>query len=552
LNDSAFDIGEIIDAFKRRAWLLVASIVVLTPIGLLVALLLPPSYSSTARILVQSQQIPNDLVRTTVEVAAGERLALIQQRLTTRSSLLEMSERMQLYENRPRMSRTEIVEDIRDSIEIEEIALGGRRAARRGDALASAFTVTYRAESPVVAARVANELVTMVLRDNIENRSRRASETREFLQKKKQDLATELSRAETAIAGFKAENAGSLPETLNSRQDELLSVQQRVFELETQRLTLDSGRRELEDAIDRGLTFAQAGGSRSPAEQQLEVLKRQLAEARGIFSASHPKIKALQASIASLEASIASEGGGSAADDGVTSSRTELSRRLGRVQRQLDLLDKEINTHRERMTELRDTIAKTPDVEIALDALLRNRDALAKQLQDATLKEAQAADGEILEVNRQAERFEILEQAQIPEEPDSPPRKLISIASFGGSIAIGVALIILMELLNRTIRTTRGLVAQVGIAPIVAIPLIRTAEENTKRRVSTAVYLLLLLALGAAFLFLIDQYVAPLDRLITNLMDDAKLTPLVEEAREKVGALMHQGKGLLRGLFGSL
>lgn len=550
MNDSAFDIGEIVDAFKRRAWILVASIVVLTPIGLLVALLLPPSYSSTARILVQSQQIPNDLVRTTVEVAAGERLALIQQRLTTRSSLLDMAERMQLYENRPRMSRTEIVEDIRSSIEIEEIALGGRRAARR-DTLASAFTVTYRAESPVIAARVANELVTMVLRDNIENRSRRASETRQFLQKKKQDLATDLSRAETAIADFKAENAGALPETMNSRQDELLNVQQRVFELETQRLTLDSGRRELEDAIDRGLTFAQAGGGRTQAEQQLEVLKRQLAEARGIFSGSHPKIKALQASIASLEASIASEGGG-VGDDGVASSRSELRRRLERVQRQLDLMDKEINSHSERMAELRDSIARTPDVEIALDALLRNRDALAAQLQDATLKEAQAADGEILEVNRQAERFEILEQAQIPEEPDSPPRKLISIAGFGGSIAMGFALIILVELLNRTIRTTRGLVAHVGIAPIVAIPLIRTTEENAKRRVSTAVYLLLLLALGAGFLFLIDQYVAPLDRLVANMIDDANLTPLVEEAREKVALLMQQGRGLLRDLLGSL
>ena len=99
MNDSPFDIGEIIAAIRRRAWMLLASVVVITPIGLMVALLLPPNYSSTAKILVQSQRIPEELVPSTVQERAAERLALIQQRLTTRDNLLAMADRLALYEN---------------------------------------------------------------------------------------------------------------------------------------------------------------------------------------------------------------------------------------------------------------------------------------------------------------------------------------------------------------------------------------------------------------------------------------------------------------------
>lgn len=560
MNDSGFDIGDIISAFRRRAWMLAASIIVITPIVLVIALLLPPYYSSTARILVQSQQIPSDLVRSTVNVAASERLALIQQRLTTRRNLLAMADRLQLFENDRSMSRTNIVNALRSSIEVEEIALRSR-GTRPTAVQAAAFTVTFSSRDPLLAARVANELVTMVLQENLETRARRASETREFLEKKSRDLANALTQIETEIAAFKMENNESLPASLASRQSELAALRERRYGLDRQRVTLEEQRRALQDGITIGsLSDDSQNGQQSQKERQLETLRQKLAQAQGVYAPSHPSIRSLQSSIASLEASIVADA--EAAQALIASSETpdvdraalptQMERNLGLLERQLELVVQQLASTNERIASLEASIAATPDTEIALSALNRRHRDLSLQYQEAVRKEAAATDGEELELNRQAERYEIIEQAQIPEQPDSPPRKLIAAGGFGGSIVFGVMLIVLFELANRTIRTSKHLVARVGLAPIVAIPVIRTPQETAKRRITTGVYALVLIGIGAGIVFLIDLYVTPIDRLVTNLLDDAKLTPIVEDARERFAGTVQGILGWIRSITGGV
>ena len=72
MAQNSFQIGEIWSAVKRRLWLLVLSVIVITPAGLMVAIGLPSVYSSTAKILVEAQQIPDSLVQSTVQVIVEE------------------------------------------------------------------------------------------------------------------------------------------------------------------------------------------------------------------------------------------------------------------------------------------------------------------------------------------------------------------------------------------------------------------------------------------------------------------------------------------------
>src|SRR3974390_463663 len=61
-------------------------------IGFAAAMLWPPTFLSEGKILVESQQIPVDLVRPTVTATAAERIVTIQQRGTTRDTLLKIVE----------------------------------------------------------------------------------------------------------------------------------------------------------------------------------------------------------------------------------------------------------------------------------------------------------------------------------------------------------------------------------------------------------------------------------------------------------------------------
>ena len=73
---------------KRRALYFVIPFILVLPVGLAAAILLPATYLSEGKILVQSQQIPTELVRPTVTSAAQERIQVIEQRTMTRENLL--------------------------------------------------------------------------------------------------------------------------------------------------------------------------------------------------------------------------------------------------------------------------------------------------------------------------------------------------------------------------------------------------------------------------------------------------------------------------------
>src|SRR6476469_7983763 len=107
-------------ALLKRRWayffipfLLVASA------GAGVALLLPATYSSEGKILVQSQQIPTELVRPTVTSAAQERIQVIEQRTMTRDNLIAIADKFQLFpDKRSLISASQLVELMRKNARI--------------------------------------------------------------------------------------------------------------------------------------------------------------------------------------------------------------------------------------------------------------------------------------------------------------------------------------------------------------------------------------------------------------------------------------------------
>jgi len=151
---------------KRRALYFVVPFSLVLPVGLAVAVLLPATYLSEGKILVQSQQIPTELVRPTVTSAAQERIQVIEQRTMTRENLLAMIDKFQLFpEKRTLMSASQLVELMRKNAKIEPLAqpLAFSQVRSRGDNPTIVFTVGFEYSDPQTASRVANELVTRIL-----------------------------------------------------------------------------------------------------------------------------------------------------------------------------------------------------------------------------------------------------------------------------------------------------------------------------------------------------------------------------------------------------
>src|ERR1700760_4056597 len=110
------------ELLKRRWAYFFIPFALISCAGVAAAWLWPPTYLSEGKILVQSQQIPTELVRPTVTSAAQERIQVIEQRTMTRDILLAIVDKFKLFpERRALMSPTQLVELMKKSIKIQPV-----------------------------------------------------------------------------------------------------------------------------------------------------------------------------------------------------------------------------------------------------------------------------------------------------------------------------------------------------------------------------------------------------------------------------------------------
>ena len=183
---------------KRRALYFLIPFMLVFAIGAVVALAWPAKYLAEGKILVQSQEIPSDLVRPTVVSLANERIQIIEQRIMTRDNLLAIAKKFQISKNswQNLISGTEIVDFVKERARIRPLVL--TLGSDRKQAIA--FTVGFEHEQPQVAMRVANELVTMILNEDVRARTAFANETTKFLERDVQRLETQISQLDAQIA----------------------------------------------------------------------------------------------------------------------------------------------------------------------------------------------------------------------------------------------------------------------------------------------------------------------------------------------------------------
>jgi protein tyrosine kinase modulator len=206
LNPSYF-----LEVLKRRALHFAIPFVLVASVGLLVTAALPARYLSQGTILVEAQAIPTDFVRPTVAALANDRIQLIEQRIMTRDNLLGIAKKFNLTLGwQERASGTEIVDFIkaRTLIAPSELKLN-KMASQQGRKNAVAFAVGFEYENPQVATLVANELVTMILKEDVRLRTNDATETTRFLDKEVKRLEAQLSENDAQIAALKRQTGTS-------------------------------------------------------------------------------------------------------------------------------------------------------------------------------------------------------------------------------------------------------------------------------------------------------------------------------------------------------
>jgi len=454
----------IFDIVKRRWLHFTIPFVVLAAIGSAIAMLLPATYLASGKILVESPQIPSDLVRPTVAVLANERIQIIQQRIMTRDNLLALAKKFQISANwQGRMSGTDLVDFIKSRVEIAPLdvnAAPGTKKGRNDTSPVIAFSVGFTYEKPEVATKVANELMTMILNEDVRGRTNSATEATRFLAQEVKRLEGQISLIDTQIA--------SLSQTTTTGAD------------------------------GRPKSVADAGKqSQSTGATQLAALKAELVIKNAMYTDQHPEIRALKSRIDALEKA-------AAADNAAAVVKPVAS----------DSKDAAANSADGNAAAPKTTPAAST---IGLDALQTQKTNLTEELNGVTRKLATARLGENLERGQFAERLQVIEQPTIPDKPVQPNRPKILAFAFAFAFAASGGLVFAAELLNPAIRRTSDLFAIIDSHLIVSIPYVTTEGELRSRKkkfiVASAAGLLLAMAAAGAVLFILP----PLDVLFAKM-----------------------------------
>lgn len=508
--DQELDLRSYVAVVRRRYLYFLLPALAIAVLSVATAYLLPSSYQASATILVESQQIPTDLAAPTVTATVSERINVIKQRLMTRENLLQIARKFSLFgvEDATR-SPTSIVEDMRAATAIEQIDVA--TTTRTRDSSIIGFTVAFEYRDPTTASRVTNELVQSILSQNIQTRLGRATETSTFIQQQLNQLEQRLLGTEARLASFKKENEGALPETLESRRAQLEQLNSKIAELD-QRLVLNGGSNSTL-LIPGGGELEQLNFDLTAKKINLEAFEKRRRDVeplvnKGFFPKNQlteldRQIAVTKVEISSTEAKIAALGG-----------VTDNSELRAALTAQLDQL-------KDQAKALAQTISQTPTIQFELNGLMREYENLQNEYRQTQAKLEAASTGERLEQDRQAERFEVIEQASPPTEPTKPNRPRIVMAGSFGGVALGVVLVVLLEILDKSLRTAADVERYTGLKPIAVIPYVKTWQEGRRRRWRVALMLFLLTGLISAAALAVHVYYLPLDFLAERLWQKA-------------------------------
>ena len=571
MEEQTKELSDYLDAFRRRRASILSIAAVFFAISVIVALAWPPVYRSMATILIEEQEVPSDLIRSTITSYATQRIQTINQRVMTRANLMTIIEKYDLYHNkRGKETTEEILERMRKDVNVQMInanVIDPRSG--RPTAATVAFTLSFDGEVAEVTQKVASELTTLYLNENLKNRAEKASETYTFLTTEADKLREHITELETQLAAFKEKNAERLPQLagLNTQlrertetelrdvENQLRSMDDRKFYLEGQlgqinplTPTMGESGQQILDPVTQLKTLRsqyisatskyspdhpdvvrlrrqieglekETGSVNSSTEQakELAALRTELAAAREKYSAEHPDVIRLAKAVAAQEEGLKNLKNKPAPESEVAKNNPDnpayltLQAQLAGIKSEVQSLKVQREQLKTKLTDYEKRLQQTPDVERKYLVLNRDYENSVRRYQELTAKQNVAEVGQELEKERKGERFSLIDPPQLPEKPLKPNRPAIIILGFFLSIGSGLGFATVAESMGSSVRGVRGVMNVLEFPPLSVIPYLPNSEDLAKAG-NTRKIIIAFVASGFVLLVLLVHFLwTPLD-----------------------------------------
>lgn len=578
MMDQQFDLPAYIDMARRRKrqMLIPAAGVFLCTV--LLVLLLPSIYMSSATILIENQNIAKEVLQTTVSGYVEQRLQTLSQVVLGRVKLMELIKKLQLYEDyTDKLTDEELIEKMRKNIKLEPVQADVTNpSAPRNTTATIAFDISFEDRDPKKAASVTSELASLFLEANLKSREDTATSAVDFLEKQTEELRKEMEEKELKLSIFKETNLKTLPELTQLNLSNLDRMERDRSSLEEQARSLQSRKVYLEGQLALQDPYSGSvgpDGARylSPKEEH-ERLRRAYMSMRGSLSEQHPDVVKVKRQLDAVSRVVQGptdikiyadtirekQQKLTKLQDSATDSHPDviaLKREISTLQREMTqaqatpmpprALDEPTNpayialqaqAHSTAL-ELRGVQAQlgrlsgmqmdmqrrlegTPKVEQEYQGMLRDLESSKLKFRELSARLMAAKESKGLEESQIGDKFTLIAPPLVPEKPVKPKRLLILALGMVLSVAAGIGTGVLLESMDSSIKKpeTIAMLTEVPILAVIPymVPPKAEAELSGGKKWRPGRKLIIIGA-GAVLLLAVHILYDPLDVIIVSV-----------------------------------
>ncbi len=480
---------------RKRKWLILLPTIAVGLAISYVVFRLPDIYESTTLIVVKPSTLPNSVVPTIEEETLTRELTSISQVVTSRSSLQPLMEKYDLYkEERRRGEPMELLIDaMRKQIKVE--------VNTSNHEITNGFNITYRGRDPKTTQAVAAELAGKYIDEQTKSTINGGASAKQFIEEQVRQAKEELDTIDTQRLKYLQENLDHIPSqsqalvgrltALHEGQKALIAEQGRSRDLaaayRSQLADITKSYQEemalsAENTTDPKTTVAWANlvAKKSELENELQSLLSQYKEKHPDVVAKKQQLEAVKRDqdqmIADWKDRIEERKQKlqQLSDPRILSLKTQIAIMDGDTERQQKLL----NETNQQIAELDSRINAIPNAEVGLEAIDREYQTKKANYDNLLAQQQKVVIGADAAKDQQSSGIQLVDPANLPEQPVAPKRFMLTVAGFGIGLAIGFLLAVAFELRRLfTIQTTEDAKHYTGLPVLASIPELLTVAE---------------------------------------------------------------------------
>ena len=511
--------NDYVNVIKRRLPLVVSVFLITLLLATAIALKIPSVYESSATILIESQQVQSDPALTR-EKYATDRFEALKQVVMTNENLFRIADKYKLYGlDKKVRPREEVAMALRKNIKADLLKAPSEAW---GDKPTFAVLISYNYYKPDETYNVTNEIVKLFLDENDKAGKLRATETAEFFANEAEKQKAALLKIENEVTKYKQSHVNSLPENKDMHLESLDRYGLDLRDIQRERSTTQAELRSLDvnlESAKAGIGIVANDGGGVATVSELEKLKLELEKVSGLYSESHPSVRALKRRIETLEKS------GGVTTTPTSKPVTAQSVMVAKIQAQIETanaklksLDREEAGVRAKMSQLEGRVMQTAQTEGELGKLMRDYDNAKAAYAELKVKQDSAKIAKNIEMENKGERFVLTEAPILPEKPIKPNRIMLLILAFLGSIFCAIGLAVILELLDNRVRGVTALASIMKMQPIAAIPYITTVSEIKEKNQQLKKLVLRILTIAIVAMLLVHFLIQPLDQIADKIL----------------------------------